>query len=158
MIIVKNFISKKICKDLINWHKEYWPKLKSDNELTEEHYGQYVINIHYVDKDIFKLIGAKLNYEIQKISKNHYSNYYQLTKCNTGCQALPHTDIKNHIWSSILYLNSNFKGGETIVGDEVVKPETGKLIIFEGAKISHSVNKITKGVRYTVPSWYNLYK
>ena len=51
MIIVKNFISKKICKDLINWHKEYWPKLKSDNELTEEHYGQYVINIHYVDND-----------------------------------------------------------------------------------------------------------
>lgn len=158
MIIVKNFISKKICNNLIKWHEEYWPQLESDKELTEEHYGQYVINIHNVDKDVFKLIGAKLNYEIQKISKNHYANYYQLTKWNTGCWALPHKDIKNHIWSSILYLNSNFKGGETIVGDEVVKPESGKLIIFQGAKITHSVNKITKGFRYTVPCWYNLYK
>ena len=142
MIIVKNFINKKLCQSLIKWHEEYWPQL--DGNLTENHFNQYVINIHNIDKDIFKLIGAKLNYEIQKISKNHYANYFQLTKWNTGCEAEAHKDIQNHIWSSILYLNSNFKGGETIVGDEVVKPETGKLIIFEGAKITHSVNKITK--------------
>ena len=156
MIIVKNFINKKLCQFLIKWHEEYWPQL--DGNLTENHFNQNVINIHNIDKNEFKYIGAKLNYEIQKISKYHYANYFQLTKWNTGCFAQAHKDIQNHIWSSILYLNDNFTGGETIVGDEIVKPETGKLIIFEGAKLSHSVNKITKGVRYTIPCWYNLYK
>ena len=156
MIIVKNFINKKLCQFLIKWHEEYWPQL--DGNLTENHFNQNVINIHNIDKNEFKYIGAKLNYEIQKISKYHYANYFQLTKWNTGCFAQAHKDIQNHIWSSILYLNNNFTGGETIVCDEIVKPETGKLIIFEGAKLSHSVNKITKGVRYTIPCWYNLYK
>ncbi len=156
MNIVKNFINKKLCQQLIKWHEEYWPQL--DGNLTENHFNQNVINIHNIDKNEFKFIAARLNGEIQKISKYHYANYFQLTKWNTGCSAPAHKDIKNHIWSSILYLNDNFTGGETIVGDEVVKPETGKLIIFEGAKLTHSVNVITKGVRYTIPCWYNQYK
>ena len=156
MIIVKNFINKKLCQFLIKWHEEYWPQL--DGNLTENHINQNVINIHNIDKNEFKFIGARLNAEIQKISKYHYANYFQLTKWNTGCAAEAHKDIQNHIWSSILYLNNNFTGGETIVGDEIVKPETGKLIIFEGAKLTHSVNMVTKGVRYTIPCWYNCYK
>ena len=156
MIIVKNFINKKLCQFLIKWHEEYWPQL--DGNLTENHFNQNVINIHNIDKNEFKYIGAKLNYEIQKINNKHYVNYFQLTKWNTNCYALPHKDTGNNIWSSILYLNDNFIGGETIVNKKIVKPETGKLIIFKGAKLSHSVNKITKGVRYTIPCWYNLYK
>ena len=115
MIIVKNFINKKLCQFLIKWHEEYWPQL--DGNLTENHFNQNVINIHNIDKNEFKFIGARLNAEIQKISKYHYANYFQLTKWNTGCAAEAHKDIQNHIWSSILYLNNNFTGGETIVGD-----------------------------------------
>ena len=97
MIIVKNFINKKLCQFLIKWHEEYWPQL--DGNLTENHFNQNVINIHNIDKNEFKFIGARLNAEIQKISKYHYANYFQLTKWNTGCFAQAHKDIQNHIWS-----------------------------------------------------------
>ena len=43
-----------------------------DGNLTENHFNQNVINIHNIDKNEFKYIGGKLNYEIQKISKYHY--------------------------------------------------------------------------------------
>lgn len=156
MITVKNFLSKKECKELIKWHNECWPQL--DGNLTEVHYNQFVINISQIESNLFKYIQAKLNYEIQKINNKAYTNYYQLTKWNTGCSAVPHKDIATHLYSSICYLNDNYTGGHTIVGDDDVKPETGKLIIFEGAKILHSVTKITKGIRFTLPCWYNLYK
>ena len=29
-----------------------------------------------------------------------------------------------------------------------------KLIGFEGVNLTHSVNQITEGTRYTVPCWY----
>jgi len=153
MITIKNFLSKKHCKELIDWHKKFWPQL--DGRLTENHYNQQIIKIHNIESPLFKFVGAKLNSEIQKISKYHYTNYYQLAKWNTKCDHPAHTDISNHVWSSILYLNDNFKGGETIVGDEIVKPETGKIIFFEGAEVEHSVTMITKGVRYTIPCWYS---
>ncbi len=57
-------------------------------------------------------------------------------------------------WAFFLYLNDDFEGGELIVGNDKIKPEIGKLVIFEAGKIKHMVNKILKGDRYTLAGWY----
>ena len=153
MIIVKNFINKKLCQFLIKWHEEYWPQL--DGNLTENHFNQNVINIHNIDKNEFKFIGARLNAEIQKISKYHYANYFQLTKWNTGCAAEAHKDIQNHIWSSILYLNDDYDGGETYYEDgSFFKPKQGRIIFFDGQYYKHGVKEVLRNPRYTLATWY----
>ena len=37
---------------------------------------------------------------------------------------------------------------------KTISPKKCKLIGFEGNKITHKVNYITKGTRYTIPCWY----
>ena len=39
---------------------------------------------------------------------------------------------------------------------KIVELKKCKLIAFNGDKIEHEVNKITKGIRYTIPCWYKL--
>ena len=63
-------------------------------------------------------------------------------------------DFDYHPYTSILYLNDNYTGGETIVDGTTIIPEKNKLIGFEGDKMTHSVNEITEGTSYTIPCWY----
>ena len=67
-------------------------------------------------------------------------------------------DFDYHSHTSILYLNDDYKGGETVVGDKVIKPKKGKIILFEGNKIKHQVLQIRSGIRYTNPTWYMMYE
>jgi predicted 2-oxoglutarate/Fe(II)-dependent dioxygenase YbiX len=41
-----------------------------------------------------------------------------------------------------------------VVGNTVVKPKTGKLILFEGNEVKHEVLKVKSGTRYTNATWY----
>ena len=86
--------------------------------------------------------------------KDYEINYFEIVKWLQNESQDKHKDFSFHPYTSILYLNDNFKGGETVVDDKVIKPEKCKLISFEGNKIIHGVNTITKGERYTVPCWY----
>jgi hypothetical protein len=58
-------------------------------------------------------------------------------------------------WASIIYLNDDFDGGEIyfLGTGECYKPVAGSLVFFEGARW-HGVRAVTRGVRYTSPSWY----
>ena len=59
------------------------------------------------------------------------------------------------IQTAILYLNDNYHGGETVFETgEIVKPETGKLVLFDGSKIDHGVNLVSQGQRYTMIFWF----
>ena len=65
-----------------------------------------------------------------------------------------HIDFDHHTFTSILYLNDDFEGGQTVVGDKIIKPEKGKIIFFNGNQIKHKVLPIESGTRYTNPTWY----
>ena len=55
-----------------------------------------------------------------------------------------------------LYLNEDFEGGDLILTEEnkTIKPQTGKLVLFEAGKMKHKVNTILKKERYTLAGWY----
>ena len=40
------------------------------------------------------------------------------------------------------------------MGDTVIKPKKGKIILFDGSKTKHEVLPITFGTRYTNATWY----
>lgn len=58
--------------------------------------------------------------------------------------------------SSLLYLNSGFKGGTLVFPNQgKVQPSTGLLVAFpSGINFPHQVEEVTKGFRYSMPVWY----
>ena len=103
---------------------------------------------------IIKKLYEKLITFAKDIDPNITVNYFEIVRWPTGESQGNHIDFDYHPHTSIIYLNDNFEGGVTRVGDVFFKPKKGTLISFEGNKINHEVLKITEGVRYTIPCWY----
>jgi len=53
--------------------------------------------------------------------------------------------------SVIIYLNSDFEGGETefVMPHEIIKPEDGKLLLFSHKQL-HKGNPVTSGTKYVL--------
>ena len=101
--------------------------------------------------------------------KNIYLEYTNLVYWGVGMKLEPHADnfwiddpqkphyTSNRDYSSVLYLNNDFTGGETYFRDYnySITPKPGKLVIFtSGAKHIHGVTEILSGKRYTMATWY----
>lgn len=68
--------------------------------------------------------------------------------------------VSSRTLSVVLYLNDDYVGGEINfphVGDGIsIKPEAGSAIFFPSNFVfTHSVNEISDGIRYSLPSWYH---
>ena len=149
MIEIKNFISNVQSDNLITFHKSHF-NLNKENCLT--HRNTQVIDPPVTNQT--EQIYNMLTGFIKTINSNLQINYFQIVKWPTGESQPEHKDFDYHPYTSILYLNDNYTGGETIVDGTTIIPEKNKLIGFEGDKMTHSVNEITEGTRYTIPCWY----
>lgn len=54
-------------------------------------------------------------------------------------------------WTSIVFLNDNFKGGELVIDNSIIHPKKNQLILFTGNE-PHMVNPIIDGERFTLVS------
>jgi predicted 2-oxoglutarate/Fe(II)-dependent dioxygenase YbiX len=96
-----------------------------------------------------------------------YSDTIQVVQW-TGQEMPPHQDDRHpdgrphttpwREWAGIIYLNSDFDGGEIYFsetdGERITyKPVTGSILFFEGARW-HGVRAVTRGIRYTAPIWF----
>jgi predicted 2-oxoglutarate/Fe(II)-dependent dioxygenase YbiX len=58
-------------------------------------------------------------------------------------------------YNSLLYLNDDFEGGEFYTECGLsIKPKTGTLTFFNGAKVKHGVQKVLAGNRFTLIFWW----
>jgi hypothetical protein len=66
----------------------------------------------------------------------------------------PHNTLWRE-WAGIIYLNDDFEGGDIYFQETGTsyKPVLGSLIFFEGWRW-HGVRRVTRGIRYTAPSWF----
>mgnify|MGYP003112559718 CR=1 FL=1 len=146
---IKNFISSEESNKLIQFHEK---NFNLNNKYCFMHRNTAVMNHPMFTK--FTNIAKALTKFIKNINNNYVINYFQIVKWPMEESQGPHLDFDYHPYTSIIYLNDDFEGGETVVLDKTILPEKNKLISFEGNRILHKVNKITKGIRYTVPCWY----
>ena len=65
----------------------------------------------------------------------------------------PHYDKEYTPWTSICYLNDDYSSGETVIGDKVIKPKRGRMVVLNGRKLLHAV-EVVMGNRYTYTSWF----
>lgn len=79
----------------------------------------------------------------------------EIVRWPPGSHQQMHYDPPGDVFACILYLNSDFTGGQTYFENgRVVNPETGKLLIFSNSTIKHGVKEILRHDRYTLAFWY----
>lgn len=118
------------------------------------------------------LIDIKDRSEIEvssyhKLKNPIYSDCFQLIKWPIGSLQEPHADAEydDHSehpspwreYSSIIYLNDNFEGGETYFVNKnlSVRPESGHLLTFPCTlEYKHGVSEVKDNVRYTIASFW----
>ena len=104
--------------------------------------------------NVLKKLWSDINYHGRKFDERAYVNHITIVKWPAGEKQKTHKDLPIYSSTSIIYLNDNFDGGETRVGDVIVKPKTGKIITFTGNEHEHEVFEVKNGSRYTIAVWY----
>ena len=137
-----HFFSKSECKDLIKYFEANAHKIKPFRDTYRLLDVETPLKNKLVDF-ITKEYGVKLNnLEIVKWPNESFmNNHYDGQR------------VKENDYSCICYLNSDYKGGRTIIENKFIEHTTGDLIFFNSKKLLHGVEKV-KGTRYTMISWY----
>lgn len=101
----------------------------------------------------FKPFAVEKFANSEATSLNEMFRFY---KYETGQRFKKHIDgsyIRNEKEASyftlLIYLNDDFTGGETIVGEHVIKPKQGSALVFYHG-IKHSGEPIIDGVKYVL--------
>ena len=90
----------------------------------------------FLFNDKFKVINP-VKFRIQSVNPNIDIN----DRTHTHAEA----------WTSIVFLNDDFEGGELIVDNCIIKPKKNELVLFTGNE-PHMVNPIINGERFTLVS------
>ena len=158
MIEIENFLSKKQCDYFIKFHNDNFDTTDNTNKsLNDLGNGEKteVINFQYFLRlSQFRYVFTLLCNHIQNINKQSFISYLEIVKWYNGSSQKFHKDSDFLTWTSIIYLNDNYEGGETIVNDKIIKPKQGKIVTFQGKDLEHKVNEIKNNNRYTIPVWY----
>lgn len=167
-----DFLSKEEVKQLLDviQDTDAW------EESSVEFWNNRVISIN----NIKNKFGPELDSFIENILdriKNYITKEYNLDEDITtgatsicrwfpGMEQPPHaddmtnTDIKGYednAFGSIIYLNTNYIGGETYYPDYGISitPEAGKLAVHPGdVNHIHGVTKIEENIRYTIACFW----
>lgn len=150
MILSKRkFLSEKQCKKLIELYK---------NNI---HYSfKYHTNSTYpLNIDEIEGITDKIKNICHKFNNSCKLDTHQIVMWPPGSLMEPHIDPENDVFACLIYLNDDYLGGETCFKrnfffNKIVKPETGKLIVFSNSKILHWVSEVKNGTRYTLALWF----
>ena len=150
---IDNFLDQNGCDFFSKFHKENYNKLPEN--FKKSHRKTEVIKFeNFMSDDRFKYLYSKIVSIAKSINENYFPNYLEIVRWPKNEYQTIHNDFNYHPLTSIIYLNDDFKGGETIVDGKKIEPKKGRLISFNGFKLKHEVSKITQGERFTIICWY----
>jgi hypothetical protein len=156
VVEIENFLSGDECNRLIEIHRKLFVSqgwLYNETEVL----NLMTMLLGQNEENIFvKYIHGKITEHIKTINKSSFIDYFETVKWREGLFMPKHFDFAFQTWTSVIYLNDDYEGGETVVGNEEITPRQGKIVTFQGSSVLHSVNKVLKGNRYTSPVWYRV--
>ena len=181
IVVYENFISKEDCKKMIqaldaqannekiswmpiSFYESYSSVLPQDNdqELTdaglsptifsdiEKTMPEAIASVHDLDPKIISKIG----YHTQKWEPGAYARVHSDNTDEHGNSGA----FTRSRYAGFLYLNDDFEGGLLRFPDQniEIQPQVGMLAVFDGGfNNMHEVTLITKGVRYTIGSFWD---
>ena len=97
------------------------------------------------------------NEEVERRIFIRYVNGILINKYETGGHYGGHFDSPeiggtSHNYSFTIFLNDDYRGGELVVEDKIIKPKQGHIYIYPSDKF-HSVNEVTAGTRFAIIGW-----
>ena len=171
MIEIDNFLNENDIKILIDYYDNTFKRRLSRYSFWDER----VLQCHSITKPKVRKLIASIQYKvIVKCCKFFdeecvYPDHTDIVTWKSGMELKPHVDnmhiynpdLKHNTphrdYSSIIYLNDNYEGGNTIFPNQNYKttPKAGKLIVFpSGSSHPHGVTEVTSGIRYTLAMWF----
>lgn len=152
ILLQENFITDLECKKLIDLFK----RNKSNTEFYSIN-NTNILKVSEIKSNIINNIKEKVVSNCSSLTNSKiYLDNYELVEWPTGSHHPPHYDLPTDIFSSVIYLNDNFDGGETYFSEsKIIKPKKGSCLTFSNSKYRHSVNKINTGTRYTFSFWFS---
>jgi predicted 2-oxoglutarate/Fe(II)-dependent dioxygenase YbiX len=163
--ILEDFMLPEDAKTLIKFYDKNTHLCDDNREFHKSR------NIHYDDIPDLKIKSLLKYYEHKnvffidhyfKVKTKAYSNL-RLVRWKKNESMDLHQDRIPELndmmdFSSLCYLNDNYQGGELFFETgESFKMKALSCVIFPSGKpYGHGINKVIKGKRYTIPSWYKL--
>ena len=168
-ITVDEFLTKDQCRYIIDKaiSSELW------EESEDRFWTNRLINCNTIesyDPEVSRLMrDANLRCKAtikQKYGIDAYSDTLQIIRWFPGMEQPLHADdmtntehkgFEHRLFGSIIYLNTEYQGGQTYYGnfDIKVTPKIGTMAIHPGdPKHLHGVTKIEGGTRYTIASFW----
>ena len=140
-----NFLSFSIC----NWYSDFIPSI--GEQLEEASWEERTIDItkHDVIKDTQKFINKTFDLNL-KVSEAQTQNWH----VGTSSPLHLYDDREDNTYTSLIYLNDNFRGGEFYTQKDKIIPEPGLMLFFNGQEIKHGVKKVLKKDRKTIIIWW----
>ena len=172
MIFIKeNFISEKLCQEIIDEkvdlvqpvdYAEYVDEYGDVNEVNEvkekdrksdiTHYRNFQLRF-----DIIHYLSTKLNLDFKQLDEYETFHFIRYSESHHFAW---HNDVtrKKEYYTGIISLNDSYEGGELLYRDsnrniKQFLKKTGTLILFP-ANTYHAVKKITKGTRFSLATWF----
>jgi hypothetical protein len=147
IVIFDNLFDVQECANLIN---EY----EVNKHNAHEHRGTKPLDLRFIPsaKEAIDRIQLKVN----SIFNVQY-DWGEIVQWGEKTFQPLHVDdaSKETILTSIVYLNENFAGGNTVFDDgTLIKPIIGRCLVFNGMEYTHGVSEVSNGVRWTLPIWY----
>ena len=168
---IQNFLDDETCDMLIH-HFKISNKKRTDKQTQKFFADRTLCPSEINDFNVKKMMHIFRQKTVQAISKLFNEQYvflefWDIVYWGEGIEMPSHADnIKpdrtpnlcpQRDYSSICYLNHDYKGGHTYFTYEnkTCIPEKGKIIFYpSGLQFTHGVSKVIKGDRYTLASWY----
>lgn len=177
IILVHNFIEDNDLLEINNYLNSYkdndefmggkdlrYDKVKKENPVVANLLDKYEKKIY---NEAYKLFTEKHGIPIirKAVNSTHFVKWItgMNSKLHCDCEKPDGTpalaaDFYTYNVSVLMYPNDEYTGGEITFPDYdlVVKPLPGDMIMFPGnGAYKHTVEKVTSGIRYTMPSWYS---
>lgn len=181
IVLYENFLTEEECSALIkildkqaetgklswtpiSFYESYSSVLPQDGDKEIEEFGMPSNIFSEIKKGIINAVASVHDLDSEKIVQIGYHTQ----KWEPGAYARVHsdnTDEKGNTgpfarsrYAAFLYLNEDFEGGmlQFPNQDIAIQPKTGTLAAFDGGfNNMHEVTLITKGVRYTLGSFWD---
>jgi hypothetical protein len=160
----KQASSEKLSWTPISFYESYSSVLPQDNDPELEELGLKPTIFSDIKSGIIKAVASVHDIPEEKVTQIGYHTQ----KWEPGAYARLHSDntdehgkfgaFERSRYAAFLYLNEDFEGGLLRFPDKDVElaPKVGMLAAFNGSfENMHEVTLITKGVRYTLGSFWD---
>ena len=181
LIQIPQVITREEARELIQFHKTHPHLLKDD---TSPLYHKRKIPIEHIKTNWIRTLVRKLEYlaisEIaMRTGEKVFPEQSEIMCFPNGTEIPKHIDVyddsegntihPNTTWSAVVYLNNGNQGGAPMHynGGHLIfepceqlpmglsyNPEICEMVLFQGMDFHHSVSKVYRGDRYTLPMWF----